>query len=72
MVEMLDFLFIVFLSVCYIIWHQPNDISSHASSAYLLFHYENMPMEYAAIFKGCKNDYFQMKNCDIFLFLLKT
>ena len=25
-----------------------------------------------AIFHGCKNDNFQMKNCNIFLFLLKT
>ena len=24
-------------------------------------------MQYAAIFKGCKNGNFQMKNCDIFL-----
>ena len=30
-------------------------------------HYENMPMQYTAIFHGCKNDNFQMKNCDIFL-----
>ena len=30
-------------------------------------HYENMPMQYDAIFKGCKNGNFQMKNCDIFL-----
>ena len=25
------------------------------------------PMLYTAIFHGCKNDYFQKKNCDIFL-----
>ena len=25
------------------------------------------PMQYTAIFHGCKNDNFQMKNCDIFL-----
>ena len=30
-------------------------------------HYANMPMLYTAIFHGCKNDDFQMKNCDIFL-----
>ena len=30
-------------------------------------HYENMPMQYTAIFHGCKNDNLQMKNCDIFL-----
>ena len=28
------------------------------------FHYANMPMEYTAIFHGCKSDNFQMKNCD--------
>ena len=33
----------------------------------IAFHYENTPMQYAAIFKGCKNGNFQMKNCDIFL-----
>ena len=32
-----------------------------------LYHYENMPMQYTAFFQGCKNDNFQMKNCDIFL-----
>ena len=30
-------------------------------------HYDNTPMQYTAIFNGCKNDNFQMKNCDIFL-----
>ena len=35
-------------------------------------HYENIPMQYTAIFHGCKNDNFQMKNCIFFLFLLKT
>ena len=30
-------------------------------------HYENTPMQYTAIFYGCKNDNFQMKNSDIFL-----
>ena len=38
----------------------------------LLIHYENTPREYTVIFHGCKNDYFQMKKCGIFLFLLKT
>ena len=38
----------------------------------LLCHYANMSVQYTAIFHGCKNDNFQMKNCDIFLFLLKT
>ena len=30
-------------------------------------HYENMPMQYTAIFLGCKNGNFQMKKCYIFL-----
>ena len=30
-------------------------------------HYANMPVQYTAIFHDCKNDNFQMKNCDIFL-----
>ena len=29
-------------------------------------HYANTPMQYTAIFHCCKNDNFQMKNCDIF------
>ena len=29
--------------------------------------YENAPMQYTPIFHGCKNDNFQMKNCDVFL-----
>ena len=31
------------------------------------FHYANMSVQYTAIFHGCKNDNFQMKNFDIFL-----
>ena len=27
----------------------------------------NMPIQYTVIFHECKNDYLQMKNCDIFL-----
>ena len=30
-------------------------------------HYANMSVQYTAIFHGCKNDNFQMKNVDIFL-----
>ena len=32
-----------------------------------LIHYENTPMQYTAIFDGCKNHNFQIKNCDNFL-----
>ena len=31
------------------------------------FHYANKSVQYTAIFHGCKNDYFQMKNYSIFL-----
>ena len=31
-----------------------------------------MPMQYLAIFHGCKNDNFQMKNCDIFLIFVQN
>ena len=34
--------------------------------------YENTPMQYAAIFKGCKNGNFQMKNCDSFLIFVRN
>ena len=34
-------------------------------------HYENTPIQCTVIFHGCKNDYFQMKNCDIFLTLTR-
>ena len=33
----------------------------------LVSHYENTPIQYTVIFHGCKNDYFQMKNYDVFL-----
>ena len=34
--------------------------------------YDNTLMQYTAIFHGCKNDNFQMKNCDIVLILAKN
>ena len=40
--------------------------------AYQVGHYESMPMQYTSIFHGCKNDNFQMKNCDIFLIFAKN
>ena len=36
------------------------------------FHYDNTPMQYTAIFHGCKNLNFQMKKCDIFLFFAQN
>ena len=44
----------------------------HYVMALTVPHYANMPMQYNAIFHGCKNDNFQMKNCNIFLILLNT
>ena len=31
-----------------------------------IFHYDNTPIQYTVIIHGCKNDNFQMKNCNIF------
>ena len=35
-------------------------------------HYDDTPMQYAAIFQSCKNDKFQMKNCDIFSYFFSV
>ena len=37
-----------------------------------ILHYENTPMQYTAIFHGCKNDNFQFNFFDFFICLLKT
>ena len=37
-----------------------------------LAHYDNTPMQYTAIFHGCKNGNIQIKIVIFFLFLLKT
>ena len=37
---------------------------SHQS---ISFHYTKISVQYTAIFHGYKNDFFQMKNCNIFL-----
>ena len=37
------------------------------SSSFVCAHCENTPMQYTAIFHGCKNDTFQVTKCDIFL-----
>ena len=34
---------------------------------FIFCHYENTSVQYTAIFHGCKNDTFQMKNWDSFL-----
>ena len=35
-------------------------------------HYDNMPLLYTAIFHGCKNDHFEIKKEDIFLFFAQN
>ena len=32
----------------------------------IVTHYANLSVQYTAIFHGYKNDYFQIKNCNIF------
>ena len=39
----------------------------NADNVFKIKHYANMFVQYTAIFHGYKNDYFQMKKCDIFL-----
>ena len=57
--------------------HQ-SSLTSCMHQTYFLFgldtptHYANMPMQYSAIFHGCKNGNFQMNFLIFFLFLLKT
>ena len=45
----------------------PSIIIKYHQICTLSVHYENKPKQYSAIFHGCKNDNFQMKNCDNFL-----
>ena len=40
---------------------------SHSATLSATFHYANTPMQYTAIFQGCKNVYFQMNFFNIFL-----
>ena len=44
------------------------DLHEHSLDGFInvTFHYANMSMQYTVIFPGCKNDNFQMKNCNIF------
>ena len=42
-------------------------LTRHAPFNVTHYDNDNMSMQYTAIFNGCKNGNFQMKNCDIFL-----
>ena len=43
-------------------------VASHLARPLLCaYHYENTPMQYTAIFHGCKNDNYRMKKINIFL-----
>ena len=64
--RLLQFLFIAFLKsilVSFVIIASRNNADPNKT----LYHYENTPMQYTAIFHGIKNDNFQMKMCDVFL-----
>ena len=37
------------------------------TNGFFTSHYENTPMQYTEISHRCKNDNFQMNNCDIFI-----
>ena len=47
------------------------DIGIHSLCLYYrhvhVCHCDNTPMQYTALFQGCKNDNFQMNYCDTFL-----
>ena len=47
-------------------WLSPLDRFKHPPPV-MLHHYENTPMQYTAIFHGCKNVHFQMNIFNIFL-----
>ena len=43
-------------------------VTFHGCTSFVvLYHYKNTPIQCTVIFQRCKNDYFQMKICDIFL-----
>ena len=43
-------------------------VRSANANMLVVSHYKNTPMQYTAIFQGCKKDNFQMKDCDVFLY----
>ena len=45
----------------------PSKYCNHHKLHTCTIHYANKSVQYTAIFHGCKNDNFQMKNCDVFL-----
>ena len=47
-------------------------LNKSEASANRRSHYDNTPIQYTVIFHGCKNDNFQMKNCDIFLIFAQS
>ena len=49
-------------------YFQNRDFNSVSQVMHAVVHYENTPMQYTAIFHGCKNVNFLMKNYNIFLF----
>ena len=44
-----------------------NVLTSKYENVYVMHHYANTPMQYTAIFHGCKNYNFRMKKSNIFL-----
>ena len=49
----------------YIIPHLIARVINFLNLLVVSYYYENMPMQYITIFHSCKNDKFQMKNCDV-------
>ena len=66
-----DFWLCIFFVVYFVVGFALASISRFAS-LYTLQHYANRPVQYTAIFHGCKNDNFQINIIILFSFLLKT
>ena len=60
-------LFVQITIICLLLIKQFMLIDSYLAKLSLFTHYENTPMQYTAIFHGCKNVHFQMKTFKIFL-----
>ena len=53
----------IMMIICTVIFY----IFGHLKHKEILRHYENTPIQYITIVHSCKNEYFQMKNCDVVL-----
>ena len=56
------------IQICHVFeWQFASQCIRFYVTVFYAFHCENTPLQYTAIFQGCKNDNFYIKKCDIFL-----